>query len=567
MSIRKKVLACGFLLLVFLAGFSVWYSPVLFKGYAPYKMTEIMPIAKNLSQTGKFSMEDRQSIFLPTSLINEKGEIATSGNKLSARLYAALFKVFGVLGPNQLVMFSAAINSLSIAIFAFIVLSLFGFGMAGLFSAIYIFIPYNWESVYSLGTYEFSIFFIALFFLFFLLGRGKRHEMAFLSISAIFLVLASFSREVFFLLISIIPAFFWFSGKKRHIIYFLAPIVLAISVFYLPSFFGKGGGNSYSSSFFAEMTEKQKFMDSTFYEHLYPDPYTYHFEKKEFLYGHKEKIDKMSFVEKLLQKKTMANLGIGNIGLIDRFLLGVVLLFTHLSRFFSLEIFGGTFVLMFSLMGLYAMKKKDKEFYKFSIYWLGGTMFLLSFVVLVSRSHLRDFNWLFPLLASLGIIFLWDVIKDKLNISGKSGAVLLSAIPIIFIYHLVLVDHVVFGKVYDGNPSLTVEAYADKIKEKNIGDEDVIAIGLNSKEEIVLSYLADKSMVIFTPNTVKKLMEEKKLREIFDNFGVKYFLGYDDKLSLEISTSTKAENIASKTIKVKQPAISPLKSLFMGLVR
>ena len=86
MSIRKKVLACGFLLLVFLAGFSVWYSPVLFKGYAPYKMTEIMPIAKNLSQTGKFSMEDRQSIFLPTSLINEKGEIATSGNKLSARL-------------------------------------------------------------------------------------------------------------------------------------------------------------------------------------------------------------------------------------------------------------------------------------------------------------------------------------------------------------------------------------------------------------------------------------------------------------------------------------------------
>ena len=567
MSIRKKVLACGFLLLVFLAGFSVWYSPVLFKGYAPYKMTEIMPIAKNLSQTGKFSMEDRQSIFLPTSLINEKGEIATSGNKLSARLYAALFKVFGVLGPNQLVMFSAAINSLSIAIFAFIVLSLFGFGMAGLFSAIYIFIPYNLESVYSLGTYEFSIFFIALFFLFFLLGRGKRHEMAFLSISAIFLVLASFSREVFFLLISIIPAFFWFSGKKRHIIYFLAPIVLAISVFYLPSFFGKGGGNSYSSSFFAEMTEKQKFMDSTFYEHLYPDPYTYHFEKKEFLYGHKEKIDKMSFVEKLLQKKTMANLGIGNIGLIDRFLLGVVLLFTHLSRFFSLEIFGGTFVLMFSLMGLYSMKKKDKEFYKFSIYWLGGTMFLLSFVVLVSRSHLRDFNWLFPLLASLGIIFLWDVIKDKLNISGKSGAVLLSAIPIIFIYHLVLVDHVVFGKVYDGNPSLTVEAYADKIKEKNIGDEDVIAIGLNSKEEIVLSYLADKSMVIFTPNTVKKLMEEKKLREIFDNFGVKYFLGYDDKLSLEISTSTKAENIASKTIKVKQPAISPLKSLFMGLVR
>ena len=194
-------------------------------------------------------------------------------------------------------------------------------------------------------------------------------------------------------------------------------------------------------------------------------------------------------------------------------------------------------------------------------------MFLLSFVALVSRSHLRDFNWLFPLLASLGIIFLWDVIKDKLNISGKSSMVLLSAISIIFIYHLVLVDHVVFGKIYDGNPSLTIKAYADEIKEKNIKDNDVIAIGLNSKEETVLSYLSDKSMVIFAPNTIKKLVEEKKLREVFDSFGVKYFLGYDDKLSLEISTNTKAENIASKTIKTNHPTTSPLKSLFMGLVR
>lgn len=567
MAIRKKILTCGFLSLVFLVGFSVWYSPVLFKGYAPYKMTEIMPIAKNFYKTGFFSMENGKSVFLASSLIKEEGKIATSGNKLSARLYAEAFKFFGVLTPSRLVMFSVAINSLSLAIFAFVVLSLFGFGVAGLFSAIYIFIPYNWESVYSLGTYEFSIFFVALFFLFFLLGRGKKYEMAFLSISSIFLVLASFSREVFFLLIPIMPVFFWFSSKKRHIIYFLTPIILAVSVFYLPSFFGKNGGNSYSSSFFTDAPEKQKFMDSTFYEHLYPDPYTYHFEKKDFLDAHKEKINKMSFVEKLLQKKVLANLGIGGIGLIDRFLLGMILFFTHLSRFFSLEIFGGTFPLLFALLGLYSMKQKDKDFYKFSVYWFSGTMFLLSFVALVSRSHLRDFNWLFPLLASLGIVFLWDVIKDKLNISRKIGAILLGGISVLFVYHLVLVDHIVFGKVYDGNPSLTVEAYADKIKEKNIKDSDVVAIGLNSKEETVLSYLSDKSMIIFTPNTIKKLIEEKKLREVFDSFGVKYFLGYDDKLSLEISASAKLENIASKTIKINQLAISPLKSLFMGIVR
>src|SRR3989344_2494706 len=143
---KQTAIKSIFLAVIFLAGFSVWYSQVLFKGYAPYKMTEIMPIAKNLSQTGKFSMEDKQGIFLPSSLIKEKGEIATSGNKLSARLYATLFKVFGILSPSQLVMFSVIINSLSLVIFSFVVLSLFDFGMAGLFSAIYIFIPYNWRS-------------------------------------------------------------------------------------------------------------------------------------------------------------------------------------------------------------------------------------------------------------------------------------------------------------------------------------------------------------------------------------------------------------------------------------
>ncbi len=563
---NKIIIKVFFLIVVFIASFSIWYSPVLFKGYAPYKMTEIMPIAKNLHKTGIYSMEDRQSIFLPASLIKKEGEIATSGNKLTAYLYAGIFKFTGVLSPDKLVVVSIIVNSLSLLIFTFAVLRLFGFGVAGLFSAIYIFIPYNWESVYSLGTYEFAILFFALFSLFFLLGREKKRELIYMISAGIFLALSALSREVFFVTMPILAVFLWRSDKKKNMIFLFAPVILILSIFYLPSLFGNNR-NNYSSYFVKEGNQGEQLMDSTFYEHLYPDPYTYLFVKKEFLNNNKEKISKMNFVEALFQKKVLDNLGIENIGLIDRFLLGMILFFMHLFRFISLEIFGGTFVLMFVLIGLYSMKQKDNNLYKFSIYWLSGTVFLLSFAALVSRSHLRDFNWIFPLLASLGIFFFGEILKSKLNISGKLGIVLLGVISAIFIYHLILTDHVVFGKIYDGNPALMLSAYSEKIKEKNIGDNDVIAMGLNSKEQIVLSYLSDKSMVIFTPQTIKKLIEEKKLQEIFDKFNVKYFLGYDNNLSLEILANAKAENIASKTIKIKQPGISPLKSLFMGIVR
>lgn len=569
-----------FSLLVFAAAFSVWYSPVLFKGYAPYKMTEIMPIAKNLSQTGNFSIEDKQSVLLPISLVKEKGENATSGNKLTVYLYAWIFKLIGVLNPQHLVMVAILFNSLSLVVFAFTVLRLFGFGVASLFVGVYIFMPYNWESVYSLGTYEFAIFFLSLFFLFFLLGREKKREAIFLILAGISLTLSALSREVFFLILPILVAFLWFNDKsqgdqqdlslcgkvwnKKRLIYLFAPIILILSVFYFPSFFSEGKNNY--SGFFSK-SEKQRPMDSPFYEHLFPDPYTYHFEQEKFLADFDNKIENSGFTESLENKKILANLGIRNMGIIDRLSLGVILLFTHLFRFISLELVAGPFVLMFALLGLYSLREKDKNFYKFSIYWFFGTLFLLSFVVAVSRSHLRDFNWIIPLLASLGVFFFADILKNNLRLSRRQSFVFLSVISFLFIYNLILADHVVFGNIYDGNPSQKLEAYAQEIKKIGVRDGEVIAIGLNSKEQIVLSYLADESMVIFTTSTIKKLIEEKKLQEVFDKFGVKYFLGYDDKLALEILASAKAENIASKTIKADQPEISSFKSLFMGIVR
>lgn len=563
---KKAGITILFLIIIAGIGFSVWYSPVVFKGYAPYKVSELVPIARNIYKTGVFSLENEQNVFLSSSVVKEKGEIAASGNKLTAYLYARVFKVTGILGPNDLVVASIIFNLLSLLVFSFIILRLFGLKIAGLFSLAYILMPFNWQQIYSLGSYEFGVLLLSLFFLFFILGRDKKNEAAFVLASGIFLALAALSREVFFLLIPILPVYFWFSQKRKLIIYFLIPIIIMLSVFYFPALF-KGDGDNYIKHFFAGPDKKEEFVDFNFYAHLYPDPYVYHFERDEFLANYNEKIEKTGFLESLQMKKVLANLGERSIKLHERFLLGLVLLFSHISKFFSLELMGGPFVLFFSLVGLIYLKTRDKQLYKFSLYWVLGTIFLLSFVVMVSRSHLIDFNWLIPLLASLGVFYLLEIFLEKLVLSYKKSAALFLFLCLVVLYSLLTANHVVFGKLYDDPTQLKMETYAEKIKKSNVLDANVIALGLNSKEILTLNYLTDKSMVVFAPKTIEKLIEQNKLKKAFDDFGVRYILGYDDRVSLNILKHTEVYNIASSSISIDIKETSPLQSMFLGLVK
>ncbi len=378
-------------------------------------------------------------------------------------------------------------------------------------------------------------------------------------IAGVFLALSALAREAFLLLIPVLCAYLWFSKKRKSIISLLIPVFLILAVFYLPSFFSKDGGNAYLNLFFEENKEERQFTDFNIYGHLYPDAYVYHFERKEFLDDYREKLGRAGFLQSLQMKKVLANRGESGIGILDRFFLGTVLLAGHLSRFVSLESVGGPFVLFFAVLGLLYLKSKNNWLYKFSNWWLIGTLFLLSFAVLVSRDHLRDFNWLVPFLVALGILFLSELFEKK--------SILFFFLSFVLLYNFVLADHVVFGKIYDSSPALKMESYAQEVKNRDIQDKDVIALGLNSKEQLILNYLADKSTVVLAPDTIKKLIEDEKLAEAFEFFNVKYILGYGDDLSSRILSQAEVSNIASDSIKINPPQTSPFQSFFMGLVR
>ncbi len=257
---------------------------------------------------------------------------------------------------------------------------------------------------------------ISLFFLFFFVGRERKYSMVFLAVSGIFLTLSALAREALFLLIPVLLAYLWFSRQRKIIIPIFAPVVLILAVFYLPSFFKD---NAYSNLFFARNAGNQRFVDFNFYGHLYPDPYLYHFEREKFLSDYSQQINRVGVLQSMEIKKVLANMGERSMTLPERFLLGLILIPTHFSRFLSFELIGGPFILFFVLLGLFYLKKRREDLSKFFVYWVLGTVFLMSFVALVSRSHLEDFNWMVPFLAALGILFLTDLFSEKFNFSEK----------------------------------------------------------------------------------------------------------------------------------------------------
>jgi hypothetical protein len=515
--------------------FAVWYSPVLIKGYAPYKMTELMPLAKNIHQTGLYSMESDKNVFLASSLIKENGHLSAVGNKFTAYLYAGLFKLTGgAWTPQNLILFSVFLTSLSLLIFSYLVFLLFGWRISLLFSLVYIFLPFIWISVYSLGTYEFALFFFAIFTFLFLTNKEKKYEWLSVFFAGIFLAFAAFSRETFLLAVPFTAVYLWFYRNKKTAVVFVIPIILLLSFFYLPSFFKDNGGNYYMNMLSTKGVERKQFRDFNFYGHLYPDPYVYHFEKEKFLGDYGAQIKQAGFLESLRMKKVLVNMGERGLSFFERTSLGSVLFAGHFSDFFSIEELAGPFALIFIIFGMIYLRNKNRELYKFSLLWILGATFLMSFVAVVSRSHLRDFNWFVALLISLGIFFLADLIRKKFNLSENKRFIVAGILVCALLANFLLGNYLNFRRIYGKGRAISMEVYAQKIKEADIPNNGTIAIGLDSKDQLVLNYLAGKSTVILTPETVERLIAKNKLKEAFEFFGVKYILGYDENISAKI---------------------------------
>jgi len=570
--LKRFLLINIFLLAVFILAVAVWYAPVLFKGYSTHTFTTNALMGRNIYLTGLYSAENDLNVFLAPSLVKEQGHLSVYGNKFTSLAYGQIFKVTGLPDENKIVFFPIAFHALTLLIFTGIVLYLFKFRIAITFSLIYIFLPFNWHQPYHLSTYEFALFFLALFFLFYLWGvkggisKDKVKKLSLghgicLIMSGGFLALSVLSKESLLLIVPVLFIFLWFKKQRLQLFYIFLPFIVLFGVFWLPNI----SNNIYLQLFTTKVSEEAKSADYSFYSHVYPDPYTYHFEREEYLKSIKD--DNLSLIEGIGRSKALKNMGIENISVVDRFKVGVINATRHIFRFFSLEDFGGPFIFLLMLLGIYYLREKNRYLYQFFIFWIISAIFLMSFIVLATRNHLIDFSLALTLFISLGVLALSKIFIKYFDLKGKKASAVYLLILLAVLYNLVLVDHVSWSRTYDNSSYLITTAYSQEIEKLNIPDQDVIAVGLNSQDLYYLNYATNKSIVIFIPDTVKKLLEKEQLSDIFEKFGVKYVLGYSDELTKEILEQIDIVNIASDSLEPVVPEMSRNKGWLMNVVK
>lgn len=100
--------------------------------------------------------------------------------------------------------------------------------------------------------------------------------------------------------------FLLWKKRKEQLVFIMIPVVLLMGVFWLPDFVKTSNFNLLPGV----KNKQSETADFSFYAHLYPDPYTYHFNKEEFLKEKFENYDRSDLsIAKVEGSKVMKNVG------------------------------------------------------------------------------------------------------------------------------------------------------------------------------------------------------------------------------------------------------------------
>lgn len=584
---------------------AVWYAPILFKGYpAQAPEADSIILGRNFAQSSVLGIENKLNVVMAPDKLDQV-QPTTLGNRFTAYSYSLIFGLLGWQGWDRLILISILLFALGAILFTITVYHLFGLRVAILFPLVYSLLPFNGQQVQYLGTYEFSLFYFALFTFFYFWGRDQKYRLVYLSLAGFFLALAGLSREAMFVFLPIF--FFWrlfaqtkykdlsapdnwrqkiwpwrklyflwlvvvagFKRNKKELLTVFVPVALMLAIFWLPSFIGIGGSNDYLKLFISTDKTENNWSEFHYYSHIYPDPYTYHFDAESV----KEQLQKDisnkngSFLYVIDRLKIGKNMGVMSLGILGYLAVGAGNLLAHISKFFAIEFIGGPLIFLLMLLGFWQLKKLHSELANFFIFWIAATILLLSFFVLASRSHLMDFGWALAVVVSVGLVGC-EALIGRYYQAGKYTKLAYVFVVAVTLYSFVLADHVYWGRSYDNNSNLSVSYIAQKINDRGneISGNDIIAVG-NGNLHPWLNYLTGKSVVYFDQATITKLIKEQKLQWAFDQFGVKYIAGFSADLSSQIVVNSKAADLVDwpKDEEIKSQ-VSFNKMWFLNIVK
>jgi glycosyltransferase involved in cell wall biosynthesis len=542
---RSAVFFSAFLPLAFIFMVTTWYAPIAIKGYpAVSPEWHMILAARNFARGGVLGSENKLNVVVAPEQAVTEAQASSLGNNFTSLAYAGVFKLYPSINWNQLTLLAIIISALAGLLFNILVYRRYGLGVALLFPFIYTLFPFNQEQAQFLGTYEFCLLFFAIFCLLSFGGKaGKWKELRWL-LAGLFLALSCLSREAMYVFA---PLFgFWLIFKRRFKELAWVVIPAGIVVLVLPLVMGWGGiNNDYLKLILnqsSNVAATQKYSDFDFFGHIFPDPYTFHFNHDEYLNSYQNKISSAGLIDRLQLIKSGNNMGEIKINLIDRFLIGTLNLSYHLYRFVAFEFFGGPLILLLLFIGLWQLKRRSPSDTWFFVYWLTSIVLLLSYATLVMRSHLMDFGWVLAVLVSLGIISLWPIVKEKIT-NQKNQIIVYAGIIIAVMLNLLLADKMYLGQAYKDNMAPQMFETAEQIRTGSDLESGVIAVGCRDGHNI-FNFLTGKPFIYFDADDILQLAGEGKLQTAFNLYGVKQVACFSPEVSAAIASSSSAQILA-----------------------
>ena len=493
----KKIILTAILFLILGA---MRVAPVVYKGYAPSGLYDNLVLSRNLALTSEYSLENKYNAILSSSKIKKEGVQSTLGNKLSVYLEAAVFKVFG-FKSNLPFYVSVFLFAISNAFLFLIVYRIFGnYWLATSVAVFDSFMPFIWKGSLMAGSYEFAVlfFFAGLIFYFW----KENISWYYLFLSGLLFGLAAVCRNAF--LLSVIPLIgyeFYKNRSWQRMALLAAPFVI---VFGIVGVFNNSYLGSTDESF-------------TIYGHLFPDPYTFHFEKQSYIDSVHASGDP-DFIEFMVKYGQP-------VSFLSRIKVYTWSAFFYAKESFSLINFGGPlFIFLFLFGGSFLYKEKKELFYIFST-WLVFWYLALVFLKTNNWNHFLEIRLILVTFIAFGTWKIGQIIK---NVFDSNWAKNIATIGLIVFLsaQLFVSNKWLFHQDYEISFYPKAVDVAEQVKKLGVSDSDIIAVDYNQNAPLMLNYLTNKSFIYFSPETLKKLEKEAKLKEVFKTMGVtKAFVG------------------------------------------
>ena len=533
---HKKVTLIVLAGLIFLTSFFVRYGLYRVKGFVSTTQFNLI-IARNWAQTGLLSYENKDNVVLSSKLVKSDGVPTNLGNKLNFYIYGLLFRYFG-FQPNLPMYASFILNSLASVLFFFIIYRIYSLRVgltAALLSAL---APFSLPASNAVGNNEWAVFFLAVAALVFF--WPKERKILSLALAGLFLGLSAAVKNSFFIaFLPFVILEFWPAGglTKRS---FLNSVVISL-VFLavvLPLFFI--GGNVYLT----EMLGATNQYEDSFavVGHLFPDSYTFHYDRDGFLKDHVASLghasggwfqfwgDQGAFLEEFGYK-----VGFFRAEIITR-LYSAWIYFKGL--FLSLITFGGLLTWFFMVLGIIELReKKEKPLILFCASFLATWILVLIFLKTSNFAQLSIISLPVSLLAAVGLDKLARSLSVTVDLWWLSTKKIEAAVIIIFLVVFVQISWWDIRELSLGFDSAkrTIETIKSQPWPCQAEKQGVVLAGIGADW---LNYYADCSSIHLAPQTIKKLTDENKLNSVLRQYGIVAYFGYDEQTTEIIRRNT-----------------------------